>query len=66
MDNLIIPLDGSDRAQLADLADATGRAPEDVAREAVRRYLRDERARVGDEAARLAQRHDALLKRLGR
>ncbi|KMO97988.1 hypothetical protein [Streptomyces roseus] len=66
MDNLIVPLDGGDRAQLADLADATGRAPEDVAREAVRRYLRDERARVGDEAARLAQRHDALLKRLGR
>ncbi|MFE2877068.1 hypothetical protein ACFXG6_29240 [Streptomyces roseus] len=65
MENLIIRLDGGDRARLADLADATGRAPEDVAREAVRRYLRDERARVGDEAARLAHRHDALLKRLG-
>ncbi|MFD7084917.1 hypothetical protein [Streptomyces sp. NPDC059918] len=66
MENLIVRLDGGDRAQLADLADASGRTPEDVVREAVRRYLRDERARVGDEAARLAQRHDALLKRLGR
>ncbi|MFI6145920.1 hypothetical protein [Streptomyces sp. NPDC051109] len=65
MENLIIALGGGDRAQLADLADATGCAPEDVAREAVRRYLRAERARVGEEAARLAQRHDALLKRLG-
>ncbi|GHE40228.1 hypothetical protein [Streptomyces vinaceus] len=65
MENLIIRLDAGDRAQLADLADASGRAPEDVAREAVQRYLRDERARVGAEAARLAQRHDALLKRLG-
>ncbi|MFE5534967.1 hypothetical protein [Streptomyces sp. NPDC056492] len=65
MENLIVRLDGGDRARLDDLADASGRTPEDVVREAVRRYLRDERARVGDEAARLAQRHDALLKRLG-
>ncbi|MFF4295341.1 hypothetical protein ACFY0N_17050 [Streptomyces vinaceus] len=65
MENLIVRLDSGDRAQLADLADASGRDPEDVVREAVRRYLRDERERVGAEAARLAQRHDALLKRLG-
>ncbi|MFE2552398.1 hypothetical protein ACFXGI_28170 [Streptomyces sp. NPDC059355] len=66
MESLIIRLEGGDRADLADLADASGRAPEDVARDAVLRYLRDERARVAGEAARLAQRHDALLKRLGR
>ncbi|MFF0219301.1 hypothetical protein [Streptomyces vinaceus] len=65
MENLIIRLDSGDRAQLADLADASGRDPEDVVREAVRRYLRDERERVAADAARLAQRHDALLKRLG-
>ncbi|MFK0048163.1 hypothetical protein ACIQU4_29560 [Streptomyces sp. NPDC090741] len=65
MENLIIRLDRGDRAELADLADASGSAPEEVARDAVRQYLRAERARVGSEAARLAQRHDALLKRLG-
>ncbi|MFF4851676.1 hypothetical protein [Streptomyces sp. NPDC001194] len=65
MDSLIIQLEGGDRAALSDLADASGRAPEDLAREAVLRYLRDERARVAGEAARLAHRHDALLKRLG-
>ncbi|WP_037836661.1 hypothetical protein [Streptomyces sp. NRRL S-244] len=65
MENLIIRLDRGDRAELADLADASGRTPEDVAYDAVRQYLRAERARVGGEAARLAQRHDALLKRLG-
>ncbi|MCC0097957.1 hypothetical protein K7B10_24915 [Streptomyces flavotricini] len=65
MESLIIRLEGGDRAELADLADASGRAPEDLARDAVLRYLRDERVRVGAEAARLAQRHAALLKRLG-
>ncbi|WP_327132270.1 hypothetical protein OG311_15335 [Streptomyces sp. NBC_01343] len=65
MESLIIRLEGGDRAELADLADASGRAPEDLARDAVLRYLGDERARVGAEAARLAQRHAALLKRLG-
>ncbi|WP_328621356.1 hypothetical protein [Streptomyces sp. NBC_00354] len=64
MDNLIIRLEGADRAGLADLADASGRTPEEVAQEAVRQYLQQERARVGSEAARLAQRHQVLLKRL--
>ncbi|MFF3862971.1 hypothetical protein [Streptomyces sp. NPDC002209] len=64
MENLIIRLDDADRAGLADLADASGRTPEEVAQEAVRQYLRQERARVGSEAARLAQRHHVLLKRL--
>ncbi|MFI6005627.1 hypothetical protein ACIA98_35410 [Streptomyces sp. NPDC051366] len=64
MENLIIRLESADRAGLADLADASGRTPEEVAQEAVRQYLQQERARVGSEAARLAQRHQALLKRL--
>ncbi|MFE6848049.1 hypothetical protein [Streptomyces sp. NPDC057686] len=64
MENLIIRLEGADRAALADLADASGRTPEEVAQEAVRQHLRQERARVGGEAARLAQRHHVLLKRL--
>ncbi|MER7465497.1 hypothetical protein [Streptomyces sp. NPDC097981] len=66
MEELIIPLDDADRAELADLADASGRTPEETALEAVRQYLRQERARAGGEAARLAQRHGVLLKRLGR
>ncbi|MGW8781666.1 hypothetical protein ACWGNM_26900 [Streptomyces sp. NPDC055796] len=65
MESLIIRLEGGDLAELADLADATGRSPEDVARDAVLQYLRNERARVAAAASRLAQRHDALLKRLG-
>ncbi len=65
MDETIIRLDGAERAELADLADAVGSTPEAVALEAVRARLRAERARVGAPAGRLAARHSALLKRLG-
>ncbi|MFD4523097.1 hypothetical protein ACFWP7_03990 [Streptomyces sp. NPDC058470] len=50
---------------LADLADAQDRLPEEVAREAVRRYLRDEGAVVRSLATRLAAEHAELLRRLG-
>ncbi|MEU3722619.1 hypothetical protein [Streptomyces sp. NPDC031705] len=62
---LVLPMPDSDRAELADLADATGSTPEALALEAVRAHLRRERERVGAEAARLAGRHAGLLKRLG-
>ncbi|MFD3547411.1 hypothetical protein ACFWUW_17720 [Streptomyces sp. NPDC058655] len=65
MDETIIRLDGAERAELADLADAVGSTPEAVALEAVRAHLRAERTRVGEAAGRLAQQHSALLKRLG-
>ncbi|MEU9145185.1 hypothetical protein [Streptomyces sp. NPDC048349] len=65
MQQLIIPLSGAERAELDDLADATGTTPEEQAVAALREHLRRQRARVGDEAARLAQRHAELLKRLG-
>ncbi|MER5871346.1 hypothetical protein [Streptomyces sp. NPDC002044] len=65
MDELIIRLDGAERAEPDDLADAVGSTPEAVALEAVRAHLRAERARVGEAAGRLAERHSALLKRLG-
>ncbi|MFJ8003560.1 hypothetical protein [Streptomyces fagopyri] len=50
---------------LADLADARHRLPEDVAADAVRRYLRDEGEHVRSLAARLAGDHADLLRRLG-
>ncbi|MGE7385366.1 hypothetical protein ACQKM2_07775 [Streptomyces sp. NPDC004126] len=62
---LILPLSDAERAELADLADATGSTPEALALEAVRSHLRRERERVGAEGARLAERHAGLLKRLG-
>ncbi|MEU9037382.1 hypothetical protein AB0D45_21125 [Streptomyces sp. NPDC048352] len=62
---LVLPMPDADRAELADLADATGSTPEALALEAVRAHLRRERERVGAEAARLAGRHAGLLKRLG-
>ncbi|MFD9411065.1 hypothetical protein ACFWBN_29135 [Streptomyces sp. NPDC059989] len=65
MNELTIPLSDAERAELADLADATGRTPEELALDAVQVRLRAERGRVGAEAERLAQRHAALLKRLG-
>ncbi|MFD9356502.1 hypothetical protein [Streptomyces sp. NPDC060031] len=65
MNELIIRLSDTERAELADLADATGRTPEECARGAVRAHLRAERERVGEAAGRLAERHSALLKRLG-
>ncbi|MFJ3721012.1 hypothetical protein ACIPYQ_00370 [Streptomyces sp. NPDC090045] len=65
MNELTIRLSDAERAELADLADATGQGPEEVALEAVRAHLRAERQRVGAEALRLARRHAPLLKRLG-
>lgn len=65
MDETIIGLDAAERAELADLADAVGSTPEAVALAAVRAHLRAERARVGAAAEGLAERHSALLKRLG-
>ncbi|MEJ8644120.1 hypothetical protein OG756_15650 [Streptomyces sp. NBC_01310] len=65
MNEMIIRLSDAERAELADLADATGRPPEEVALEAVRTHLRAERDRVGETAGRLAGQHAALLRRLG-
>ncbi|KJY21612.1 MULTISPECIES: hypothetical protein [Streptomyces] len=66
MNKITIGLSGADRAELGDLADATGRTPEDVVLEAVRAHLRAEREKVAQAAARLAERHAPLLRRLGR
>lgn len=65
MHELIIRLSEAERAELADLADATGLPPEVLAREAVRAHLRAERDRVGAAAGRLAASHAELLRRLG-
>jgi len=50
---------------LDDLADAQDRLPEEVAEEAVRRYLGEQGAQVRTLATRLADEHADLLKRLG-
>lgn len=65
MNEITIGLTGAERAELGDLADATGRTPEGVVREAVRAHLRAEREKVAQAAGRLAHRHADLLKRLG-
>ncbi|MCB5181787.1 hypothetical protein [Streptomyces antimicrobicus] len=64
-EQLSLSLSAAERAELADLADATGRTPQELALAAVRQHLRAERARVGAEAERLAGRHAELLRRLG-
>lgn len=65
MQQLIVPL-GPDLGQaLDDLADATGQPPEEIAREAVRRYVDAEAARVLTAGERLAAAHADLLRRLG-
>ncbi|MFJ3879425.1 hypothetical protein ACIPW5_18455 [Streptomyces sp. NPDC090077] len=66
VNELVPALSDAERAELSDLADATGVTPEALALEAVRAHLRRERERVGAEAARLAERHAGLLDRLGR
>ncbi|MFC9581892.1 hypothetical protein ACFVJ8_03445 [Streptomyces yangpuensis] len=66
MNELTIGLSGVERAELGDLADATGRTPEDVVLEAVRAHLRAEREKVAEAAGRIADRHAPLLRRLGR
>ncbi|MFG2618265.1 hypothetical protein ACGFXC_11630 [Streptomyces sp. NPDC048507] len=66
MDQLNRPLTDAERAELRDLADATGRPLGELAPDAVRELLRAERERVGRAAARLARAHAPLLDRLGR
>ncbi|WP_327283640.1 MULTISPECIES: hypothetical protein [unclassified Streptomyces] len=65
MTELIIHLSDAECAELADLADATGHTPEEYALAAVRDRLRAEREAVAGQARRLAERHAALLERLG-
>ncbi|AXE26553.1 hypothetical protein C0216_26705 [Streptomyces globosus] len=65
MDDVTIRLSAAEYADLADLADATASTPEEHALAAVRAHLRRERQQVGEAAARLAERHAPLLKRLG-
>ncbi|MFI1033524.1 hypothetical protein [Streptomyces sp. NPDC020951] len=62
---LLLPLDPGLHQALADLADAVGRTPEDIALDAVRTCLREEEARVRVAAERLAGAHADLLRRLG-
>ncbi|MFJ7955411.1 hypothetical protein ACIQ62_03860 [Streptomyces sp. NPDC096319] len=49
----------------ADLADARGLTPEELAAEACQAFVAAEAERVRGEAHRLALRHDSLLRRLG-
>ncbi|MGW6687837.1 hypothetical protein [Streptomyces sp. NPDC054961] len=62
---LIVEVAGEEWGEWADLADATGLSVEEAALEAVRGWVRAERARAGAEAGRLAGRHAVLLRRLG-
>ncbi|MCF3182060.1 hypothetical protein IPZ70_19230 [Streptomyces polychromogenes] len=61
----MISLSDAEYAECADLADASGATPEELALAAVREHLRRERERVGAVAERLALLHAPLLKRLG-
>lgn len=65
MHELTLPLTVDLRQAVDDLADACGRPPEDIARDAVRAYLRAEGAAVRAAAERLASAHADLLRRLG-
>lgn len=65
MSELIIGMSEGERAELADLADATGQSVEEAVLAAVRGWVRGERARAGREALRLAGRHAGLLRKLG-
>ncbi|MFH9722404.1 hypothetical protein ACH4M4_05505 [Streptomyces sp. NPDC017254] len=49
----------------ADLADARGVTPEELAEQALARFLTVEATLVQHHAVRLALRHDSLLRRLG-
>lgn len=60
-----LDLDPDLQQSLDDLADATGRSPEDLVRDAVGRYLDEEGAPVRAAAERLAVAHGDLLRRLG-
>ncbi|MFF6913229.1 hypothetical protein [Streptomyces sp. NPDC012466] len=65
MSHLVLPLDPALRSALDDLADAQGRTPEEVVRDAVRGHLREEGGRVRAVAEGLARHHAELLRRLG-
>lgn len=65
MSELIIDMPDAERAELADLADATGQSVEEAVLAAVRGWVQGERERAGGEALRLAARHAGLLRRLG-
>ncbi|WP_128984971.1 hypothetical protein [Streptomyces roseicoloratus] len=62
---LALPLGDRLAGELADLADARGLSVEELAGEAVERYVRFEATLVRHEAMRLALKHGALLRRLG-
>ncbi|MGW0630407.1 hypothetical protein [Streptomyces sp. NPDC002758] len=65
MYQLTLRLDPATHQALDDFADARGRLPEEVAVEAVRRYLREERPAVRSVAEWIARDHPDLLRRLG-
>ncbi|MCT9077252.1 hypothetical protein [Streptomyces fulvoviolaceus] len=65
MHELTLHLDPAAGQALEDLADACGRPPEDIAREAVDRYLHEESTLVRAVGERIAREHADLLRRLG-
>ncbi|MFD5011879.1 hypothetical protein [Streptomyces chartreusis] len=65
MNELVVRLDPAARRELDDLADATGRLPEDIALDAVLDRLARESSAVRDTAESLAGAHADLLRRLG-
>ncbi|MEV5914434.1 hypothetical protein ACWEGX_34830 [Streptomyces chartreusis] len=65
MNELVLHLDPAARRELDDLADATGRLPEDIALDAVLDRLAGESSTVRGTAQSLAGAHADLLRRLG-
>ncbi|QKZ21187.1 hypothetical protein [Streptomyces chartreusis] len=65
MNELVVRLDPAARRELDDLADATGRLPEDIALDAVLDRLARESSAVRGTAESLAGAHADLLRRLG-
>ncbi|MGW1356727.1 hypothetical protein ACWHLZ_09450 [Streptomyces chartreusis] len=65
MNELVLRLDPAARRELDDLADATGRLPEDIALDAVLDRLARESSAVRGTAESLAGAHADLLRRLG-
>ncbi|MFI6035702.1 hypothetical protein ACIBBD_16310 [Streptomyces sp. NPDC051315] len=65
MHELTLPLPAGLWEELQDLADATGRRPEDIALDAVRHAVAQEASRVRVTAGLLADAHADLLRRLG-
>lgn len=65
MNELVLRLDPAARRELDDLADATGRLPEEIALDAVLDRLAHESSTVRGAAESLAGAHAELLRRLG-